>query len=208
LDLISNPLNPKLMKSAVKPLVLFTIFSLCSSLTHAQLKKLTPPSAFALDIKKVIEDYPNRFANLVGDLVVENNQSVQYKCNFAVAGAEEASVTRYSSTQKNISSWEALMLSTESFEEAKKKFRSLFTQLNNLPVRMDNVSFTLKGEYEVPKEEMKFTTVVFSFNPIQEAVSKLKVEVAMQYELTEWKVKVMVYDREREDEERGPKEEH
>ena len=99
------------------------------------------------------------------------------------------------------------MLSTESFEESKKKFRPLFTQLNNLPVGINNVSFTLKAEYEVPKEEKKFTTVVFSLYPSQEAVSKLKVEIAMQYELTEWKVKVMVYDREREDEERGPREE-
>ena len=173
------------MKIAVKPLVLSTIFSLCISVSQGQLKKLTPPSGFALDLRKVIEDYPNRFANLVGDLVVENHQSVQYKCNFPVTGALEASVTKYSSTVRNISSWEALMLSTESFEEAKKRFRSLFAQLNGLKVSIDGVSFTLKGEYESPREEIKFTTTTFILSPEGEAVKKFRAEMLMEYELTE-----------------------
>ncbi len=190
------------MKIAVKPLVLFTIFSFCISLSQAQLKKLTPPSGFALDIRKVMEDYPNRFNNLVGDLVVENHQSVQYKCNFPVTGALEASVTKYSSTVRNISSWEALMLSTESFEEAKKKFRALYTQLSGLKVTIDGIGFTLKGEYEAPREEIKFTTATLTLMPEGEAVKKLRAEILMEYELTEWKVKVLVFDKEREDDER------
>ena len=196
------------MKIAVKPLVLSTIFCLCISFSQAQLKKLIPPSGFALDLRKVMEDYPNRFANLVGDLVVENHQSVQYKCNFPVTRALEASVTKYSSTARNISSWEALMLSTESFEEAKKKFRALFTQLNGLKVSIDGLGFTLKGEYETPKEEIKFTTATFSLSPGGEAVKKLRAEILMEYELTEWKVKVIVFDKEREDDEKGPREEN
>lgn len=191
------------MKNSVKPLVLFTIFSLLFYSADAQLKKLSPPSALAQDIRKVINDYPNRFANLIGDMVTENTQSVEYKCNFTANGAEETSITRYSSQSNNVYSWEALMLTTESFDKAKQKFKSLFSQLNHLSVNFDNIGFRLDGKYETPSEEMKFTSVVFSFTPADDAVKKLKVEVAMMYELTEWKVKVMVYDREREDEERG-----
>ena len=206
MSLISNPLNPELMKMTVKSLVLFTCFCLFLVPAQAQLK-LTPTSQFAQDLRKVIEDYPNRFVNISGELVMESHQSVQYKCNFPINGAEEASVTRYSSESRNISSWEAVMLSSESFERARLKFRSLFQQLNNLSVKMDGVSFTLKGEYEAPREEIKFTTAALTLHPSQEAVSRLRVEIAMHYELTEWKVKVLVYDREREDDERGPREE-
>ncbi len=193
------------MKIAVKSLVLSTIFSLFFSSTEAQLKKLMPPSALAQDLRKVISDYPNRFSNITGDIIVENTQSTEYKCILPVNDAEESSITQYSSKANKVYSWEALMLSTESFEKAKQKFKSIFSQLNNLVVSLDNASFRLDGKYESPVEEMKFTSVVFSFTPGQEAVRKLKVEVSMNYELTEWKVKLLVYDREREDEERGPR---
>ncbi|HRF16703.1 MAG TPA: hypothetical protein PK977_00995, partial [Chitinophagaceae bacterium] len=80
-----------------------------------------------------------------------------------------------------------------------------FNQLNNLSVRFaDNKSLHLKGKFEEPKEEMKFTSVLFSPEPGQEFLKKLKVEITMQaVEPMEWKVKLLIYDREREDEERG-----
>lgn len=195
------------MKSTVKSLVLFTCFCFSLTSSRAQLKKLTPPSQFAQDLRKVMEDYPNRFANITGELVMENHQSVQYKCNFQVNGAEEASITRYSGA-KNITSWEALMLSSESFERARLKFKSLFQQLNNLSLKLGEAGFTLRGEYEAPTEEMKFTTALLSLHPAQETVSNIRVEVAMHYELTEWKVRVLVYEKEREDDERGPRQEN
>jgi hypothetical protein len=191
------------MKKAVKTLVLFTILTCILHSSHAQLK-LTPPSAIANDVKKVIDDYPVHFANLMGPLIQENTQSSEYQCNFKVHGAEESTITRYSSNANNVYSWEALMLSTESFEKAKQKFRSLFNQLNNLSVSAGgSTGARLKGEYEMPVEEKKFASVVFSLSQDDESLKKLKVEVSLQYQLTEWKVKLLVYDKEREDAERG-----
>ncbi len=191
------------MKKAVKTLALFTILTLVLEPAHAQLK-LTPPSAIANDVKKVVEDYPGRFNNLIGELIVENPQSSEYRCNFKVNGAEESSITRYSSKSNNVCSWQALMLSTESFEKAKQKFRSLFNQLNNLSVNPGgSKNVHLKGDYDSPVEEKKFASVIFSFSPGDDSLKKLKAEISLQYELTEWKVKLLVYDKEREDDERG-----
>ena len=97
------------------------------------------------------------------------------------------------------------MLTTESFEKAKQKFKALYNQLNNLPVAFGVVkNFHLKGKYEVPEEKKKFNTVLFSFEPANEWAKKLRIEISIQYQApTEWKVKVLVYDREREDVERG-----
>jgi hypothetical protein len=193
------------MKMTVKPPVLFALFTLLSTLSFAQIR-LAPPSALSGDLKKIIADYPQQFASVIGEPVQENTQSIQYTCRLNVHGAEESSITRYSSDARPVYSWEALMLTTDDFDKAKQKFRSLFTQLNNMQVKIGQAGFTLRGEYQSPKEEMKFTSVVFDFHPGQEAVDKLKVEVAMHYELTEWKVRLLVYDREREDDERGARE--
>lgn len=200
---VSDPLNPMLMIKSVKSLVLITMSVLFWQVSTAQLK-LPGISGVGNDVKKVIEDYPNRFINLMGEVITENAQSTDYQCNFKVNGAEEAFITRYSA-KKEICSWEAVMLTTESFDKARQKFKSLFNQLNNLSVNIGAVkNFHLKGKYEAPDENLKFTSVLFSFDPNTDAVSKLKVEIVLQYEAPmDWKVKILVYDRDREDNEQG-----
>ena len=196
------------MRNSVKTLVLLTTFHLFQHQSIAQFKLPVVSNAVANDVKRVIQDYPNRFINLMGEVITENPQSTDYQCNFKVNGAEESFITRYSA-KKQVCSWEALMLTTENFDKAKQKFRSLYNQLNNLAVTLNGSKTAhLKGKYEAPEEEKKFTSVLFSFEPASEAMNKLKVEVVMQFHAPmEWKLKVMVYDREREDNERGPKEE-
>ncbi|MBK8141269.1 MAG: hypothetical protein IPK57_09730 [Chitinophagaceae bacterium] len=106
--------------------------------------------------------------------------------------------------REGVVSWQALMLTTDDFDEVKKKFRSFYNQLNNLPVSVGQKLFRLKGEYKLPQEEMKFTAVLFSLDPADEAAKKLKVELSLQYQAPmEWRIKILVYDREREDDERG-----
>ncbi len=204
LSRLNHFLNSEPMKKSVKSLVLITISLLGLCRAGAQLK-LPSLSPLCNDIRKVVEDYPNQFGNLRGEIIVDNTQSVDYQCNFNVTGAEEATITRYSSKKNNVYSWQATMLTTEDFEEARKKFKSLFGQLNNLAIRPAGANaYNLKGRYESPTEDKKFTTVVFSCHPDDESVRKLKVELTMQYiEPMEWKVKIMVYEKEREDDERG-----
>ena len=203
MSLVTNSLNPMLMKKSVKPLVLITIVALFCNTADAQLR-IPVINGLGNDVKKVIENYPSRFINLMGEKVAESTQSIEYNCNFKVNGAEETSITRYSA-KKEVCSWQALMLTTESFDKAKQKFKSLYNQLNNLSVDIDNAkNLHLKGIYETPAEEKKFASVLFYFQPASDAVKKLKVEILMEFaEPMEWKVKVLVYDREREDNEKG-----
>lgn len=187
------------MKRTVKTLVCITGALLLNLSLFAQLK-LPLNNALTQDLKKVVADYPNQFEHLKGELIAENPQSTEYQCNLKVNGAETSHITRYSS-KKNVCSWEALMLSTESFEKARQKYRSLFQQLNNLSADIGEESnIRFKGAYEAPAEEKKFSSVLFETEPGR----KLKLELVMQFhEPMEWKVKILLYDREREDEERG-----
>ncbi|MBC7947489.1 MAG: hypothetical protein H7Y42_06390 [Chitinophagaceae bacterium] len=185
------------MKPFVKLLVLFTILFFQQSPLFAQLR-ITPATSIVNDLKKVIEDYPSHFDHLLGELIMQNPQSADYTCNFKVNGAEECSITRYTG-KKKAASWQAVMLTTESFEDAKKKFKSLFGQINQLAIR----SMRLKGVYDTPVEEKKFSSVLFYLDPSDPAVSKLRVELVLEAEQMDWKVKLLIYDREREDEERG-----
>ena len=195
------------MTKTVKSLVLITILTLLFNSADAQLR-LPIINTIGSDVKKVIEDYPNRFINLMGEVIAENPQSTDYRCNFNVNGAEEAIITRYSA-KKEVCSWQALMLTTESFDKAKQKFKTLFNQLNNLSVDIGGwKNFHLKGKYETPSEEKKFASVLFLLEPGNELIKKLRVEISMEYFAPmEWKIKVLVYDKDRDDDERGNREE-
>jgi hypothetical protein len=186
------------MKKTVKTLVFITIISLAGLPAKSQLK-LPFTAGIGPDIRRVIDDYPNHFNNLLGDLISKDPQSTDYACNFTMEGAADIRITQYSSTGNTICSWQALMLNTESFEKAKQKFKALYTQLNNLDTKAGH----LKGNYTAPAEDKRFASILFSFSPADETIKKLKVELSLLYEEMEWKVRVLVYDREREDAEKG-----
>jgi hypothetical protein len=191
------------MKRFVKFLLLGTAISAHSNQTHAQLR-LPLANALAADIRTIIRDYPHQFSALQGDVIEENPQTVLYSCNFKVAGASNSSITKYSANNKKVYSWEALMLTTDDFDEAKKKFRALYLQFNQLGVKMDyGQTFYLGGKYEAPVEEKKFNSVILRFENPDQNTYKMRLEISMLYELLEWNVRVMIYEHERDDDEQG-----
>lgn len=204
---VINPLNPVQMKKTVKILVIFTMLAAMPVLLPAQIK-LPVANGFTSDIKKVIEDYPSRFIHLMGEVKAQHEQTTEYYCNLKVNGAEEATIIRYSSKREGVVSWEAVMFTSDDFEDAKKKYKSYFNQLNNLGVTLGKDHFRIRGSYENPAEENKFNSIFFAFEPTAPDIKKVKVELTLQYKAPmDWQVKVLVYDKEREDGEQGRTEE-
>lgn len=200
---VINPLNPVQMKKTVKTLVLITILSSFSFSVMGQLK-LPVANGFTADMKKVIEDYPSRFIHIMGEVKVQHEQTTEYECNLKINGAEEATIIRYSSKRDGVVSWEAVMFTSDDFEDAKKKYKNYFSQLNNLGVTLGKDHFKLRGVYEIPSEEKKFNSVLFVIEPTAPDMKKVKVELTLQYKAPmDWQVKVLVYDKEREDGEQG-----
>ncbi len=119
-------------------------------------------NSFQADMAKVIADYPNHFKNLVGELLVENPQSTDYISLLSLKDAEECIVTKYSAACKEIVSWQARMLTTENFDEAEKKFRTIYNSLNNLSVSVDASKLIFKAGYEKPEGVKKFTSSFFT----------------------------------------------
>jgi hypothetical protein len=191
------------MKMTVKSLLLTIVISTLSVSSFSQLR-LPLANALASDIRKIIRDYPHQFGSLQGDIIEENPQTTSYDCTFKVTGAETCTITKFSSGKRKVYSWQALMLTTDDFEMAKKKFRALYSQFKQLGVKMDyGETFYLGGKYEAPVEEKKFNSVILMFENPDQNTYKMKLEISMQYELLEWKVRVLVYEHERDDDEQG-----
>ncbi len=153
-------------------------------------------------LQKVIEDYPNKFSNIKGDLLAENVQTVDFRSKVEIPGVS-CVLTQYSATNKVIFSWKADILEEEIFEEAKKKYREIFNQIKNTIIKIDGERpLILNGHYQAPTEERKFNTVLFSLLPAGGGLEKLHVELSMNYQVTHWKISLTVYEREFRDDER------
>jgi hypothetical protein len=153
-------------------------------------------------LSKVITDYVDGFASLKGDTISVSPQSIEFTSKLNFQGGDENTITQYKS-KNQIYSWQAVLLTSEDFSEASKKYKWLCNQLKVMTVKVQDYSFTMSGDYEAPDDSKKFVTSIFKLTPNASNMPKLKIEASMQFEFPEWKVNLRVYEREREDNEQG-----
>jgi hypothetical protein len=148
-------------------------------------------------LQKVINDYPNHFKNIKGRLIDESPQSSDYASTVQIPGSLQTVITKYSSEDdREIYSWKCIMLESEDFESASKKYKEVFKQMANSIIKLDgNKPFILNGSYQDPTEEKRFISSPFTLVPASGELKKLKVELTLEYLVTEWKLSVLVYDQ-------------
>ena len=170
--------------------------------SQAQIKFPVTNNDLRNSLSKILTDYVDGFSSLKGDTISVNPQSIEFASKLSFQGSEENSITQYKS-KNSIYSWQALLLTSEDFEVASKKYKWLCNQLKVMTVKVQDYSFTLNGDYEAPDESKKFFSTIFKLTPNAANMPKLKVEASVQFEFPEWKVNLMVYEKEREDNEQG-----
>jgi hypothetical protein len=153
-------------------------------------------------LQKVIEDYPNKFSNIKGDLLAENIQTSDFSSRVEIPGIS-CILTQYSSTNKAVYSWRADFGDEEEFDEAKRQYKELYNQIRNTIIKIQGEKpFILNGAYQAPALERKFNVINFQLLPSGGEMEKLQVELSMSYMVTSWKVTLTVFEREFKDDER------
>jgi hypothetical protein len=151
-------------------------------------------------LEKVIQDYPNQFKNIKGDLLVSGQHSAEYKSNITIPGAVSTTVTQYSVADKKIVSWQATVYTTNEFDDARDKFKELYSQIKNTIIKLEGEKpVILNGQYETPVEEKKHTTVLFDLLPSTGATQKLKIDLMLEKINRQWKIVLSVYDKDRKE---------
>lgn len=190
------------MKKLALPLM--WALALCACIPAFSQLKLPGTKDFTSDIKQVIREYPHNYEKLRGGVQMQSPQQTDYDCNLKISGAESVTISRYSADNREVYSWSAVMLTTEEYADARAKYKTLFSRFNNMGVKMNSgTTFYLKGKYVDPAEERKFTSSLFRFELPDRATRNMILELSMQYEFPEWKVKILIYERDRADDEQG-----
>lgn len=155
-------------------------------------------------LEKVITDYSKGFSNLKGDLLNDSDpQRLEYASLLTFKTAETNTIIQYSGASP-IYSWQAQLLSTDDFAVAEKKYNSLYKELKGISLTLNrDYTYALEGTYGAPNESLGFASTEFHLTPSASSLPKVKVELSLQYEMPEWKIRIAVYQKEREDNERG-----
>ena len=185
----------------MKPLTATFIFILFVFSLSAQIIPIK--NALQTDIAKVISDYPNGYKNIIGEQIIENPQSIEFECLVTVKDAIKCKLIKYSSNVKDIYSWEAEMIKTDDFEAASKKFKAIYNSLQHLSVDINGTTAVFKGDYIKPSEAIKFTTIILDPGDKTPEFKKLKLALVLETDMLDWVIKIQVYEREREDKEKG-----
>ena len=186
----------------MKPLTATFIFILFVFSLSAQIIPIK--NALQTDIAKVISDYPNGYKNIIGEQIIENPQSIEFECLVTVKDAIKCKLIKYSSNVKDIYSWEAEMIKTDDFEAASQKFKAIYNSLQHLSVDINGTTAVFKGDYIKPSEAIKFTTIILDPGDKTPEFKKLKLALVLETEMLDWVIKIQVYEREREDKDKGP----
>lgn len=197
---------PRLL-TAVTALLLCSSASAQLGLKFPALKtsasSLSQSSSFRADLQKVVETYPQHYAPIRGEVIDKNPQTVEYLSKVKPDGLQEASITKYSAIGKEVFTWQSTALVTEDFEEAAKKYKWLYQQLKGMNVKYVADMYTLRGTYNEPDESIGFASSVLTPDHPPTPMAKLKIEVQLNFEFPQWKVSLLIYDKEREDDEQG-----
>jgi hypothetical protein len=147
-------------------------------------------------LEKVIQDYPNHFYNIKGELIGQALKSVCYKSTLELPGASASTVT-LATTSRTGSDWNCTVLQTTSFDEARDRFAQIYDQLSNsIITTVEQKTFILSGQYEAPTQDKKYTQVMFSLLPGVGDMKRLHVELTLNAAQQGWVVTLNVSDEE------------
>ncbi len=181
---------------------LYSLLLILSGLSTVAQNKISPGKiipAINADIEKVARDYYAHFANIKGEKISETENIIEYSSKINPRGALESTIMQIKSLD-NFYSWQALMLDTEDYKQAVAKYKELYNQLNGIKLSLNNgKSYKLKGAYDTPDEARGFASSLMGFDARINEMNQFKIEIALNYAMPEWSVKIYLYEKENDE---------
>jgi len=179
-----------------KLITLILIISTLNVFPQNKIPLLKVSNTIKPDIEKVASDYYNHFDNVKGEQINETQNTIEYESKILPKGALKSSITQIKGLY-NVYSWQAVMLNTDNFEQAVEKYKQIYHQLNDASfIMQDKKAWKFRGHYDTPDNTRAFASSILAPDVDDKALQRLKIEVALNYNMPEWSVKVLVYEKE------------
>ena len=173
------------------------LFLLSPTLRLTAQKRIPSPNSSSVkpDIEKVVSDYYDHFHNIKGEKIDETRSTIEYSSKVLPPGAIESSITEIKSLH-NVFSWQATMMDTDDYQAAVEEYKKLYRQLNEVNIKMyDKSSWKFSGTYDIPDEDRAFASTILEPGVEDKVLRRLKIEIALNYSIPDWTVKLIVYEK-------------
>lgn len=180
----------------MKHFIILGIFCCSALVINAQ--PLLSPLASATSIKSVVEkvarDYYQNFNNIKGDTINQTASTIEFKSKIAPTGSIATSIIKYIDPYSY--TWQSTLFESEEYQAAVDKYKSYYQQLNGCTLTFyDKTSYKLSGGYDIPDEDRSFASCILQPDSTNPDLRLFKVEVALNYTMPTWTVKVMIYEK-------------
>jgi hypothetical protein len=112
---------------------------------------------------------------------------------------EPGIITQYGRNPEHQYSWSNVLLKTENYDEARRKFHLFYSDIKKTSAIIRNTLIKLNADYEEPDESKNFCNILFKVEPDVDDIKNLIVDLNMQYEMGEWKITLSLYKKEDEE---------
>jgi hypothetical protein len=172
-----------------------TIFPICllfiQFLCFAQKNTVSP--AFNAALEKIILDFPVSFTNLKGEEILNEDDEIRYESRIALPGSEDCMVNAMVTGTKKTVGWEAIMVTTKTYDEAAKEYKKLYLQLIDCRFKLKSkTTVSLIGKWNSPQPNENFSSTNFVLSSSTGAYRKMNIELEMVNVMDEWKVNLRV----------------
>jgi hypothetical protein len=145
-------------------------------------------------LEKVIQDYPNQFRNIKGEVLIQNAQATAFESSVKIPGSISCIVSQSNSSRQAMS-WKAELLTSSNFSEASAKYTDLYNQIKNTIIKIQGSKpYILSGQYAAPEKSKSYQAVIFNMLPASGELQKIKVEVSLEQAGSNWKLQLSIYD--------------
>jgi hypothetical protein len=170
-----------------------------SVLSMAQTEGKTD-SAFIQGVDSVLIDFPKNLRNITGDSLISQGEVDHFFSRVVLPGSESCTISRYHSKEDTTASWQARMFHGEDFARASAAYHNLYRVLKKCYVHLDDGSMVyLKGEWEPANEDKTFSTCTLTLSTPLWRYRKVKVEIEILYQISDWVVNLNVFSKENDD---------
>ena len=108
------------------------------------------PNGVRPAVEKVLGSFSNNFSSIQGDTLSVTSNSTVFNSTVKPEGAIECTLTKFWTNTQPDYSWQAIMLQTDDFDVAVKKYSTCYQQLKNTTIRLGSGNCKMEGEYEAP----------------------------------------------------------
>lgn len=155
-------------------------------------------------LEKVIQDYPNHFHNIQGELITQAQQRSQYRSTLQLPGFNPSVIVLSTAAHDPAQRWSCTLSQLDNFDQARTRFKDLYSQLSNSIIRSNaQKTFILSGQYEEPDPAKKQALVQFGLLPAVGDLRKLHVLLIMNQQGSSWNISLSVDDQTAREETQG-----